>query len=212
MMKKIINFFKNYWYYYKTPAIVVAFILFLIGFIAYERLSFVKPDMIIDCISDNVYFTSNDIENICTNIENSGALQDINGDEKKKTVFNTYTASASQTSIGTEGGSTIELVGVKMAMGDSAIIVADRKVLEKYEKYNIYQDLSEIANKLYVPEEDRLYSSEGVLVGIRMDNRGIMKKLGIGHKEVFLTLRVSMESVDVEMAEQAPYVAEYMLK
>ena len=87
-----------------------------------------------------------------------------------------------------------------------------KKVIEKYEVYGIFKDLSEMADRLSIPEEDRIYYKDGTLVGIRIDNRGIIKRLGIPGKDVFLTLRIPMESTDEEMMDQAPNVAEYMLK
>ena len=212
MMKKIIKFFKNYWYYYKTPAIIVAFILLLTGVFVCERLSFVKPDMIIDCISDNLYLSPENIDAICEDIENSGSLKDIDEDEKVKVSLSPYSAGAADTTVGTGGGSAYELMGLRMAVGESAIIIADKKVIEKYEVYGIFKDLSEMADRLSIPEEDRIYYKDGTLVGIRIDNRGIIKRLGIPGKDVFLTLRIPTESTDEEMVEQAPNVAEYMLK
>ena len=212
MMKKIIYFFKNYWYYYKIYAIIAAFVLFAAGITIYEKVTYEKPDMIIDCISDNLYLSPENIEAICVDIENSGCLEDINGDENVKVSLSAYSAGASDTTVGTDGGSAYELMEIKMAVGNSAIIVADKKVIERYEKYNIYKDISEIAEKLSVPGEDVLHSSNGTLIGIRVDNRGILNKLGLSGKEVFLTLRVPMDSTDDKMIEQAPAVAEYMLK
>ena len=211
-MKKIIYFFKNYWYYYKGFAIVAAFILFAVGFTVYERVTYVKPDMIIDCISDSLYLSLDNIEKICEDIEKSGALSDINGDEKIKTSLSTYSAGQSDTTVGTDGGSAYEIMEIKMAIGNSALIIADKKVLERYEKYNIYQDISDIAQKLGISEEDLYYSSEGAPVGVRLDNRDVFKKYGISSEDVFLAIRVQMDSVDEEMIEQAPNVAEYILK
>ncbi len=211
-MNKIKYFFKNYWYYYKFYAIGAAFILLLIGFTVYEKVTYVKPDMIIDCISDNMYLSPDNIEAICDYIESSGSLKDINGDENVKVSFGTYSAGATDTAVGIDGGSAYEMAEIKMAVGNSAIIIADKAVIERYEKYNIYKDISAIAKKLDVPQEDRLYSSKGALIGIRFDNRGIMKRLGVSGKEIFLSLRISMDSTDEEMIEQAPSVAEYILK
>ena len=212
MMKKIIYFFKNYWYYYKIYAIIAAFVLFAAGITIYEKVTYEKPDMIIDCLSDNLFLTSDTITAICEDIENSGCLEDINGDEKVKVSLSAYSAGASDTTVGTDGGSAYELMEIKMAVGNSAIIVADKKVLERYEKYNIYQDISDIAQKLGISEEDLYYSSEGAPVGVRLDNRDVFKKQGISCEDVFLAIRVQMDSVDEEMIEQAPAVAEYMLK
>ncbi len=209
---KILNFFKNYWYYYKVYVLIGIIVLGAAGFVIYEKASYKKPDMIIDCISDNVLFSPGDTDLICRDIENSENIKDINNDKTIKVAFNTYSAGASDNSLGADGGSAFEIVNIKMAVGNSAIIIADRDVLKRYDRYDIFTDLSDIAQKLNIPEEDRLYSSKGVLAGIRFDNRGIMKKHNLSGSEVFLTLRMPMESVDKKMTEQAPYVAEYMLR
>ena len=203
---------ENFWFYYKVHVIVAIAVAIVAGITIYDKISYVEPDFFIDCFTDGTYIAYDTAEEMGKEIAQEEFFIDINNDGNKRVNINVFSAGAEDKTTGMQGGSAYELMDLKMAVGNSAIVFADKSVLKRYENKGILKDISFIAEKAGMSGDDVYVSADGTLVGIKIDNTEFLKKHKVSGKDLYMALRVAVPTVDKEMTDLAPSVAEYILK
>ncbi|MBQ7901138.1 MAG: hypothetical protein IJ365_04135 [Clostridia bacterium] len=201
------------WYYYKVHFFVAVAIILAIVYTVYTAVTNVEPDFTIDCISDSgVTYESEDL--LKQLLETGGAVADNNGDGEVKVNISATPSGMSGT---TADPNYVEIVQLRMAVGESAIILTEPKVISSYEQHGIFMDLTQLADDCGIAESDRIISSEGYVIGIKIDNCGLFATNGITTKDLYLTLRTPSSNMQkkeemIKQFDNASAVAQYIIK
>ena len=161
---------ENFWYYYKIHVIVGICIAIVAGVTIYDKITYIEDDFLIDCFTDNTYINYDVAEAMAEEIANDEFFDDLNGDGHKKMSISVFSAGADDKTTGMQGGSAYELMNVKMAVGNAAMIFADKSVLKRFEKQGIFQDLGPISQSLGMSDENLYILPDGSVAGIKLDS------------------------------------------
>lgn len=201
------------WYYYKIHFFVTVAIILAVVYTVYTVMSNVEPDFTLDCISDSgiTYEAGELLKQL---LGECGAVSDNNGDGEVNVNVSITPSGMSDT---TSNPSYVEIVQLRMAVGESQIILTEPKVISAYEHYGVFVDLTQLADNCGIADDDRIMSEEGYVIGIKIDNCSLFEKNGIISKDLYLTLR--QPSLDNQKNEEimnqfnnAAYVAQYIIK
>lgn len=175
------------WYYYKGYIAVGIVIVFAIAYTLYNGATSVKSDFLIECISD-IGFDYDAAYSLADGLSLSGAVPDLNDDGKCVADLKTY-----QT--GLSGNQNIDpqmaqITQLRMAVGEGAIIISDKKVFEVYDSYQMFKDISAIADEYGFDDNSVVKSSDGKVVGISITNSQWLKQNNIKCDGLYAALRV----------------------
>ena len=183
------------WYYYKVHFFVALAIIIAIVYTIYSTVTKVEPDFTIDCFSDTgiTYEMSDKLEEL---ISNSGTVDDIDGDGIVSTSI-----SAFPTGLSSPNGDPnyIQVIQLRMAVGESAIIMAEPRVFDMYDESGVFMDITHIADECNIPAEDRLIY-DGKVLGIKADNSPLFRNNGISSTDLFISLRTP--TLDISKKEE----------
>ena len=207
---------ENFWYYYKWHVIIGIFVFIVAATTIYDAVTRVDPDISIDCILDHGITAQSayEMEYILTE---KAPIADNNGDGKIKLSVSHCETGRSQSSI-SAGGSVVEVVQLKMAVGESSIIITEPNIVDLYESFEIYHDLTDIANEMNIPQDRRYMSYDGTkVIAISMEGTSLMSELGLDGKDCYLFVRViyndhKADQTKINQFENAKDLAKYMLK
>lgn len=207
---------ENYWYYYKWHTIVGIVALLVIVYTVYDKVTYIKPDFEIDAVTD-CGFSYNSADTIANSLASSGALDDINGDGKIKASVSYYTAGYSGEASKQADPSMMQIVQLRMAVGESPIILTDSTVAKVYEDQGVFADITDLADRLGIANEDRLASKDGKVIGINIAESAAFADTGIQTGELYLTLRnptndIKKNKKAMKEFENAEKIAEYLIK
>ena len=198
------------WYYYKGYVAIVLVVVLAIGYTVFNKVTEVKDDFLIECISD-IGFDYDAAYTLADSLEQSGAVPDINGDGNVQVNVATY-----QT--GLSGNKNIDpqiaqVAQLRMAVGEGAIIIADKKVFEVYDRYEMFKDISSIADELGIDESKVVKSSDGKVVGIGITDSKWLAESGVKYDGLYAALRVmNADNADDESLAAQFAAAEDILK
>lgn len=207
---------ENFWYYYKWHVIIGIFVFIVAATTIYDAVTRVDADISIDCILDHGINSQSayEMEYI---LSTNAPVADNNGDGKIKLSVSHCETGRSQSSI-SAGGSVVEAVQLKMAVGDSSIIITEPNIVELYESFEIYHDLTDIADEMNIPDDRRYMSFDGTkVIAISMEGTRLASDLGIDAKDCYLFVRViyndhKADQTKINQFENAKDLAKYMLK
>ncbi len=207
---------ENYWYYYKWHTIVGIIAALVIAYTIYDKVTYVKPDFEIDAVTD-CGFSYNSADTVENNLVSSGALDDINGDGKIKASVSYYTAGYSDEASKQADPSMMQIVQLRMAVGESPIILTDAAVTKVYEDQGVFTDITDLADRLGIADEKRLMSKDGKVIGINVAESTAFADTGIQTGELYLTLRAPTNDMKKNKAamkefDNAEKIAEYLIK
>lgn len=207
---------ENYWYYYKWHTIIGIIVVMLISYSIYEKVTYVSPDFEIDAITD-CGFSYNSAETIENKLVESGALPDINEDGKVSANVNFYTAGYSQEASKQADASMMQIVQLRMAVGESPIILTDEALTKVYEDQGVFTDITEMADKLGITDDDRLLSKDGKVIGINVAASPVFAETGIFTGKLYLTLRTPTNDMKknkkaMKTFDNAEQIAKYLIK
>jgi hypothetical protein len=183
------------WYYYKVHFFVALAIIIAIVYTIYSTVTKVEPDFTIDCFSDTgiTYEMSDKLEEL---ISNSGTVDDIDGDG---IVFTSISAFPTGLSSPNGDPNYIQVIQLRMAVGESAIIMAEPRVFDMYDESGVFMDITHIADECNIPVEDRLIY-DGKVLGIRADNSPLFRNNGFISTDLFISLRTP--TMDISKKEE----------
>ncbi len=175
------------WYYYKGYVAIGLIVVLAIGYTVFNKVTEVKDDFLIECISD-IGFDYDAAYTLADSLEQSGAVPDINGDGNVRVNVATY-----QT--GLSGNKNIDpqiaqVAQLRMAVGEGAIIIADKKVFEVYDRYEMFKDILSIADEFGIDESKIVKSSDGKVVGIGITDSKWLADDGVKYDGLYAALRV----------------------
>ena len=200
------------WYYYKGYVLIAVIVIVGIAYTVYTNINEVTTDILIDCASDKC-FSAEQARILNDDLNNSGIVPDIDGDGKGIAQINAY-----QT--GTSGDSKVdaqntEVTQVKMSVGESAIIITDESVINMYAYYDMFKDITHLAQTFGA--QDVIKDVNGKVIAINIDNCQWLARNGIKTDGLYLTLRIPSADLEddkqlMKQFENAEQVAEYILK
>lgn len=206
----------NFWFYYKWHVIVGIFVVIIASVTIYDAVTKIHPDLIIDCVTDSNISHSH-TPFITDDLEASGFVKD-NNDDGNIAVQMTHTQTGRDPSTVSADGSMMQVVQLRMAVGESSLIITEPYILELYDAHEIFYDLTEIADKMGIPRERRHMSEDGSKVtAINIDNTEFLSKLNIPTKDCFVAVRVlNLNQQDdeekIKQFENAKEIMEYIAK
>lgn len=207
---------ENFWYYYKWHVIIGIFVVIIAAYTIHDAVTKVNPDISIDCIIDKgIGYSSTDA--IVADLETNGGIADNNQDGNIKVAM-TLSQTGRDPSSATAEGSMMEVVQLRMAVGEANIIISEPYILELYEEHDIFDDLTAIADEMNIPQERRYMSYDGTkVIAIKLDNNEFMTKQGLVTEDCYLALRVlNLNQQDdeekIRQFENAKDVAKYIIK
>ena len=83
-----------------------------------------------------------------------------------------------------------QITQLRMAVGEGAIIISDKKVFEVYDSYQMFKDISAIADEYGFDDNSVVKSSDGKVVGISITNSQWLKQNNIKCDGLYAALRV----------------------
>lgn len=184
-MKKLDNF----WYYYKWHVIIGIFVAVVLFFTIHDAVTNVDPDITIDCIMDSgiSYMHTEALE---SDLEANAGINDNNGDENIKCTI-AMAQTGRDPSTASADGSMMQVVQLRMAVGESTIIITEPYILDLYQEHEIFGDMTAIADEMNIPEEKRYMSPDNSkVIAINIDDSEFLKKQGISSTDCFVSLRV----------------------
>ena len=211
-MKKLDNF----WFYYKWH-VIIGFIATIILIVTiHDAVTRVEPDISIDCILD-AGITYGNTEILASDLEASGTVNDNNDDGKIKCQF-TLAQTGRDPSAASADGSMMQVVQLRMAVGESSLIMTEPYILDLYEDYEIFGDLTAIADEMNIPEDRRYMSSDKTKVNaIKIDDAEFLSKNGIKTKDCYVSLRIlninqEKDKEKNKQFENAKNIIKYIIK
>lgn len=204
--------FSDWWYYYKIHVIVALVIVLGIGYSIYMDVTQQKIDMHIDCITD-MCFSSVQCNQLQNDLTQSDVIPDVDGDGAGIAQISSYIIGMNNKQ--DVDAQNIEVAQIRMTLGQSPIVITDKEVIKAYEHFEMFEDITNIANN--VDAQDVIKDKQGNVIAVSLDNSEWLKKNNINIKGLYLTLRIP--SADITMDEQlikefenAKKVAEYIIK
>ncbi len=178
------------WYYYKVHFLVALAIVIAIVYTVYTTGTKVEPDFTIDCFSDTgiTYEMSDKLSEL---ISNSGTVTDIDGDGKVVTNISNY-----PTGLSSPNGDPnyIQVIQLRMAVGESPLIMAEPRVFDMYDESGVFMDITYIADQCNISPEDRIIY-EGKVLGIRSDNSPLFTANSLASSDLFIALRTPSNEI-----------------
>ena len=206
---------ENFWYYYKWHVIVGIIAVTVAATSIYNAVTKIETDFTIDCIIDSgIDYAATGA--MAAELEKSGVISDNNGDGNIKANVLHYQNGRDTSNLSTDG-SMSEAVQLRMGIGDAAIMVTEPYILDLYEKFDIFHDLTAIADEMNIPEENRYMSSDkSKVIAIDMKNSEFLKSLDLSPTDCYLAVRVLYRDWEddeekINQFENAQLVAKYML-
>ncbi len=178
------------WYYYKGYVAIGIIVALAIGYTVFNKATEIKNDILIECISD-IGFDYDAAYTLANSLEQSGAVPDTNGDGNVKVTVSTYQTGLS--GIQKIDPQIAQVAQLRMAVGEGAIIIADKKVFEVYDSYNMFKDISPIANLFGIDKSKVVTSSDGKIIGIDITNSKWLADNGVKCNGLYAALRVINE-------------------
>ena len=200
------------WYYYKIHFFVAMAIIIAIVYTVYSTVTKVEPDFTIDCFSDTgiTYEMTDKLEEL---INSSGTVADVDGDEAVVTGVSSF-----PTGLSSPNGDPnyIQVIQLRMAVGESPIIMAEPRVFEMYDASGVFMDITHIADECNIPDQDRLIF-DGKVLGIRVDNSKLFANNGFTSTDLFISLRTPTYDIQKNEALMKAFgyaedVAKYIIK
>lgn len=180
---------KNFWYYYKWHIIIGIVVTFFIAYIASDMITNVNPDLSIDIIMDSG-FTYDVAEDVTRDLETNGVAKDNNGDGKIKSEV-TIMQTGSDPSDMSGDTSMMEIVQLRMTVGEASVIITEPYILDLYGKHDVFEDLTAIADEMNIPLHKRYMSEDGKkVVAINIDGCEFLSRKNIEAKDCYIAHRV----------------------
>lgn len=207
---------ENYWYYYKWHTIIGIIAALVIAYTVYDKVTYVKPDFEIDAVTD-CGFTYNSADMVENSLASSGTLDDINGDGKVKASVSYYTAGYSDEASKQADPSMMQIVQLRMAVGESPIILTDAAVVKVFDDQGVFMDITDLTDRLGIAQENRLISKDGAVIGINVAESTVFADTGIQTGELYLTLRnptndMKKNEKAMKQFDSAERIAEYLIR
>ncbi len=203
--QKISNFF----YHNKWWMGIGAFFAFVVGFLVYQTVTTVHPDVVVLLISDNVVFDARCSDRISEVLEQY--TEDGNGDGK--ITVDVYYIPASEQSAAQNGysGDTTKLFA-EFQVGDSLLVISDADADKFIEPDKTLYDLTEDCGQYEQTEGFRFYLSDTKFAEDIGWDEGLDEDIYIGIREVRenLSLRDNMqENFDIAYPALRGFIAHY---
>lgn len=206
---------ENFWYYYKWHVIVGIVAVIVAATSIYDAVTKTEPDLTIDCIIDSgIDYTYSGA--MAAKLEKSGVVADNNGDGHKSVNVQYYQTGRDTSNLSADGSMT-EAVQLRMGVGESAVIVTEPYILDLYGKFDIFYDMTAIADEMNISEQNRYKSADGTkVIAIDLKESKFLKDLGISADDCYICIRVIYEDQKddqekINQFENAQLVAKYML-
>lgn len=199
------------WYYYKVHFFVALAIIIAIAYTVYSTVTKVEPDFTIDCFSDTgiTYEMSDKLSEL---ISNSGTVSDTDDDGRVSTDISVF-----PTGLSSPNGDPnyIQVIQLRMAVGESPVIMAEPRVFDMYDESGVFADISHVADEYNIPNEDRIVYADKV-IGIRVDNSPLFTANGLASTDLFIALRTPTNAIKKNEALMKSFgyaedVAKYIL-
>ena len=204
--------FSDWWHYYKGYVIAAVLIAMAVGYTIFTTVTKQKVDMFIDCITDNC-FNAAQCEQLQSDLTISGVIKDIDGDGYGIAQISSFPTGIS----GAEDveAQNVEAAQIRMAIGQSPVIITDKSVIDAYEYFEMFKDITHIAQKLGT--DNVVKDKSGNVIAICIDNSNWLNKNGIKTNGLYVTIRIP--SADLRMDdmlkaqfENADELVEYIAK
>ena len=200
------------WYYYKIHFFVVLAIIIAIVYTVYTSVTRVEPDFTIDCLSDSG-ITYEDADELGILLGDSGKVSDNDGDGQVYVKVSNYPTGLSSP---TGDPNYVQVIQLRMAVGETPIILAEPKVFEMYDDSGVFTDITHIADDCAIADEDRILHN-GAVIGIKIDNCALFEQNGFASKDLYLSLRTPTAAISkndelLKSFDNADAVAKYIIK
>lgn len=203
---------ENFWYYYKWHTIALIFVIILAGYTIRDAVTKVNYDFNIDIIgSAALPFESTD--KISQALEKSGAVADNYSDGK----INVLTGLISVPAKGeTTDGTQEQVAQVKLAVGESVVIITDERYMKGFSDSGVYGDITSVADKAQIPQDRRYLSPDGKVMGVKLDGCKFFADMGLNTDGLYITKRIANKDAKKDEQKMKEYnnadsVIEYIL-